>query len=172
MQRALTYLGISMGVSLAAAMTFVIVLTLTLPESDAAHGQMPFADPLVFPVMIVGVTISGLIGWPFFAVFGWRVSPVMIARTTAVVVLGFIILVTPFNAKLGWFGSYIVCLLTLAFCHLFRSRPPVTAGTAKNSRHDPRPIPPTGPRDPASGGICAHEPPGLPSRRKNLRLLG
>ncbi len=129
MQHALKYLAISMALAIASAFAFVIVLTLSLPKSDGASGQMPFADPLVFPIMIMGATVSGLVGWPLFAVFGWHTSPAVVAKTTSVPVLGFIILATPFHAAAGWLGSYIVCVLSLIFCYVRHRQKLATSGS-------------------------------------------
>ena len=116
MKKALSYLGISIGLSFAFAVTFVIVMTLTLPKTDEAYGQMPFQDPLVFPVMSMLATFSGLLGWPFFAILGRHCSPATVAKITGFTTLLFIVLTTPIQSRIGWFGSYIVCLGALIYC--------------------------------------------------------
>jgi hypothetical protein len=67
MKKALTYLGISMGLSFAFAVTYVVVMTLTLPKADLAHGQTPFQDPLEFPIMSIVAGISGLVAWRHYS---------------------------------------------------------------------------------------------------------
>lgn len=121
MNRAFTYLTISMGLSFVAGVLFVIMMTLTLPESDMAHGQMPFQDPLVFPVMMIGAGISGMIGWPFFLILGRCCEPATVAKITGTSVILGIVIGTPFHPVFGWPGSYLICLLSLIYC-FFRSQ--------------------------------------------------
>ena len=112
-EKILTYLGISLASSFIFAVTWVILMTLMLPETDGAHGQVPFQDPLVLPIMSMFAAISALLAWPFYTVFGWRHSPVRFGITASVVTLAFIVVVTPINAGIGWMGSYLVLLVTL-----------------------------------------------------------
>jgi hypothetical protein len=113
-----TYLGISMALSFAFAVTYVIVETLTLPKSDKAYGQAPFEDPLVFPVMFMISGVSGLVAWPLFVWLGWRAPPAEVAKITGISTLGFVLVATPFRASIGWFGSYIVCIGALIYCFI------------------------------------------------------
>lgn len=116
MKKTLTYLGISMGLSFAFAVTFVVVMTLTLPKTDLAYGQTPFQDPLVLPIMSIVAGISGLVAWPLFAVLGRYSSPVTVAIITGLTTLLFIVVATPIQPRIGWFGAYIVCLGGLIYC--------------------------------------------------------
>ena len=109
MQKVLAYFGISMILSFVFAITFVIVMTLTLPKTDLMYGQMPFQDPLVLPIM------SMFAGWPLFAILGRRSSPVPVAKTAGIATLVFIVVATPIDARVGWFASYIVCLAALVY---------------------------------------------------------
>ena len=43
------------------AVVYVVVFTLTLPPSDGANGEAPFADSLVLPIMTVGATLAGIL---------------------------------------------------------------------------------------------------------------
>jgi hypothetical protein len=150
MERALKYLGISMGLSFASAIAYVVVLTLTLPASDEAHGQLPFADPLVLPIMAMVAGLSGLIGWPLFVLFGWRVRPKTVAKATGVSVLVFIVAATPFRAAYGWPGCYIVCLLALVCCAIW-------------FRQDSEPVAPPngGPGTPSGNSGAVEGPPSV-----------
>ena len=65
MKKAFVILTGSIAGAFATAIVFVITLTLTLPESDMAHRQIPFEDPLVFPVMSIFAGISGILVFPF-----------------------------------------------------------------------------------------------------------
>ncbi len=116
--RILAYLGISLASSFCFAITWVILMTLTLPKSDMAHGQMPFEDALVFPIMSMLAGISALLAWPFYIFFGWRHPPLRFGVTAGAATLVFIIVATPFNAGIGWGGSYLVLLVTLSICRL------------------------------------------------------
>lgn len=112
-----------MGLSLIFAVTYVIVLTLTLPKTDLAHGQSPFQDPLVFPIMSLVVGVSGLIAWPLFAVLGRHAPPVSVAKIAGLTTFAFIVVVTPIQAIMGWAGSYVICLGALVYCSArYRSR--------------------------------------------------
>ena len=115
------YLGISMALSFISAILFVIVLTLTLPESDLAHGDMPFSHPLVFPAMVIWATIFGFSGWPFFYFLGRREDPRVVANITGSVVLGTIIIGTPFHPAFGFPGSCLAGIFALIYCFI-RSR--------------------------------------------------
>lgn len=118
MKRAITYLGISMTLSLASAILFAIVMTLTLPESDMAQGQMLAADPMVLPVLILAAGVCGLLGWPFFVLFGWRADPFVVAKITGATVLATIILGTPYDPAFGWPGACLTGIVALIYCFL------------------------------------------------------
>jgi hypothetical protein len=118
MKKALTYLGISMGLSFAYAVTYVVVMTLTLPKADLAHGQTPFQDPLEFPIMSIVAGISGLVAWPLFAALGRYSPPVTVATITGLTTLLFIVVATPIQPSIGLFGAYIVCLSGLIYCSI------------------------------------------------------
>ena len=121
-QKVMTYLGISVGSSFVFAVTWVIIMTLTLPRSDMAYGQAPFQDPLVFPIMSIIALISGLLMWPFYTYLGWRVPPAKAAGAAGTATLAFIVLATPFNAGVGWLGSYIALLIGLDVCRSKRKK--------------------------------------------------
>lgn len=135
MNKALGFLGVSMGLSFLFAVTYVIVSTFTLPQSDLAHGQMPFEDPLVFPVMSIIAGISGLIGWPLFALLGRRSDPLTVAKIAGIPTFAFIIIATPFDPGLGWLGSYFVCLAGLIFCAVKHREPTGQQGAVGNEGH-------------------------------------
>jgi hypothetical protein len=100
------------------AVSYVIILTLTLPKTDLAYGQWPFEDPLVFPTMAFVAGASGLVGWPLFYFLGRRVPVGIVAKFTGVTTLLFILVATPFQPRIAWFGSYFVCLVALVYCHV------------------------------------------------------
>src|SRR6185295_10073957 len=108
----------STALSFVFAVMYVIVMALTLPKADLAHGQAPFADPLVFPIMSIIALVSGLVAWPLFAMLGRRTPPATLAKITGISTLVFIVVVTPFRPRIGWLGSYIVCLGALIYCFL------------------------------------------------------
>jgi hypothetical protein len=114
----MAYLGVSVLSSFTFAVCWVVLMTLTLPETDMAHGQMPFQDPLVFPVMSVFAAVSAIAAWPFYLLFGWNLPPVKVGIVAGCVTLVFIFVATPFHAVLGWLGSYLVLLASLAVCRL------------------------------------------------------
>src|ERR1039458_7538338 len=118
MRKALTYLGISMGLSFAFATAYVVVRTLTLPKTDLAYGKAPFQDPLVLPVMAMVAGVSGIVGWPLFAALGWHSSPAKVVTVVGLTTLLFIIVATPIRSSVGWYGSYVVCVAALLYCRL------------------------------------------------------
>ena len=125
-----TYLGISLVSSFAFALAWVIVMTLTLPETDLAHGQMPFREPLVLPIMSMFATVSGIAAWPLYACLGWRLQPARIGVASGVATLAFILVATSLNARVGWLGAYPVLLISLIMCRI----------TMKPGGQQPRPI--------------------------------
>ena len=122
MKKTLIYLGVSVTSAFVFAIAYVIVMTMTLPKTDLAYGQRPFQDPLVLPIMALVAVVSGLVGWPLFAFLGRHSRPAEVAMVTGVTTLLFILVATPFQSRIGFAGSYIVCLGALVYCYL-RHRP-------------------------------------------------
>lgn len=116
MKKTFTYLGISLALSFAFAVEYVIVTTLTLPSSDLAYGQALFADPFVFTGMSVIAGISGMVAWPLFAMLGRNAPTATVVKVAGISTLAFIAIVTPFQPFIGWLGSYCVCLGALIYC--------------------------------------------------------
>ena len=121
-----------MTLSFVSAILFVIVMTLTLPESDMAHGQMPFNDPLVFPIMILAAGVCGILGWPFFALLGRRADPLVVARITGATVLGTILVGTPVDPAFGWPGACLTGIVALLYCFLRTRKKLGEQGAAPN----------------------------------------
>ena len=117
-EKCMGYLGISLLSSFVFAITWVVIMTLTLPETDGAHGQMPFQDSLVFPVMSFYAILSAFVAWPFYTAFGWNLPPVRVGLVAGLATLLFILLITPFNSGIGWLGSYIALLISLIACRI------------------------------------------------------
>jgi len=59
-------LAVTFGMALAFAIIFVVVMTSTLPPTDAAYGQMAFLDPFVLSGAVMGAGVSALLVFPFF----------------------------------------------------------------------------------------------------------
>ena len=112
------YLIVSLVCSFVFAVTWLIVMNLTLPETDMAHGQVLFLDPFVLPVMSIIAGVSALAAWPFYAFLGWRHSPVKVGIASGAITLTFIFAATPFCAVVGWWGSYFVLVISLLICRL------------------------------------------------------
>lgn len=88
------------------AIAWVIVMTFTLPPTDGAHGQAPFQHPLVFPVMSIFAGLAGTITFPFLY-FALRDRVLAYSIPCLVIIVMFeIILVTPFDARIGFIGSF------------------------------------------------------------------
>jgi hypothetical protein len=118
MKRTLIYLWISLALAFVCAAAYAIVMTITLPESDLAFGQRPFQDPFVFPIMAIVAGASGLLAWPFFALLGRSSPPATVLKITGVTTLFFILVATPFDPRIAFVGSYVVCLGALFYCYL------------------------------------------------------
>ena len=102
--------------SFVTAIVFVITLTLSLPESDMAHGQMPFEDPLVFPIMCIGAVVAGIIVFPF-AYLALRTKDIIhCAKITFFVVLPTVAILTIFDITYGLYGSFISVAVALIAC--------------------------------------------------------
>ena len=103
----LTTFSIAILLAFAFAVEWVVVMTITLPRTDLAHGQSPFQDPLVFPVMSVLASIAGVVTFPFlhFAVRDreLRQAVPILAGTVALAIL----VLTPLNAGVGFAGSFV-----------------------------------------------------------------
>lgn len=117
-EKCVAYLGISLLSSFIFAIAWVVIMTLTLPETDGMHGQMPFQDSLVFPIMSMFAMMSAVAAWPFYTVFGWSLPPVKLGSVSGIFTLLFFLLATPFNVGIGWLGSYIVLLISLIVCRI------------------------------------------------------
>lgn len=103
----------AMGMSFVFAVTYVVVMTLTLPPSDGAYGQAPFADPLVFPIMCIGAAVAGVVVCPFYY-FALRTRPFFKSLAIVMgVVLAEIMVVTPFDSGLGFLGSFLAFFVGL-----------------------------------------------------------
>jgi hypothetical protein len=95
------------------AVVFVVTMTLSLPPTDGAYGSAPFSHPLVFPVMSIVASIAGVLVTPFVyaALRNRRLSqtlPIVAGGTTA-----WIIAVTPFSVRWGFWGSFAALGMTL-----------------------------------------------------------
>jgi hypothetical protein len=117
-EKIVAYFGISFVSSFVFAVSWVIVMNLTLPETDEAHGQVLFLNPIVLIIMSFVAGISALVSWPFYTILGWRNPPLKVAIASGVITLTFIIATTPFHALTGWLGSYFVLLISLIICRL------------------------------------------------------
>lgn len=110
----LTMLALAFGLSFTFAVIWVCLMTWTLPPTDGAYGQAPFADSLVLPIMSIIASVVALITYPFlyFALRDRRFprAPALLAM----VVVGEIVLITPINAWLGFVGSFAAYLGGLA----------------------------------------------------------
>ena len=115
-QHPLVLIGVSFALAFVFAVTWVVVMTLTLPETDGVHGQMPFHDPLVFPIMaMVAGVAGGVVCIPtYFALRSYRLWPAV--AILAGTVLAEIVFVTPGSPGLGFLGSFgaYACGLVLA----------------------------------------------------------
>lgn len=116
--KAVKYLAISVVSSFVFAVAYVIVMSASLPKTDAAYGRPPFADPFVRVIMLVIATASAVAAWPFYAVLGWRLPVIKVGVAVGIPTLIFILIVTPFHSRLGWVGSYVILLAALITCNM------------------------------------------------------
>ena len=95
------------------AITWVIVMTQTLPSTDGAFGQAPFEEPLVFPIMSIFASIAAIAVYPFtyFSLRDRQLSKPLIILVGAV--LAEILLITPLNAFAGFLGSFFAYAVAL-----------------------------------------------------------
>jgi hypothetical protein len=100
------------------AVTYVLVFTWTLPQTDLAHGQKPFADPMVLPIMATLTIPSAILAFPFVYLairhrrLGWCLL-IMLA-----VVLLEIVAVTPVLGIVGFLGAFPALAIALLLCYL------------------------------------------------------
>ncbi len=122
------------------AIAWVIVMTLTLPATDEMHGQMPFADPLVFPIMSIGASISAVLTFPFFY-FSLRDRPLNTSVWIVVgTVLGEIVIVVPVNAAMGLLGSFLAFGIGIYLARKF-TKSMISAGHCVKCGYDLRATP-------------------------------
>ena len=98
------------------AIVYVVSLTLSLPKSDGAYGQLPFQDPFVFPVMGFGALVSGIVMTPFvyFALRNRNIKKC--AYFICPIVLISVILSTSINVQFGLIGAFASLVLSLILC--------------------------------------------------------
>ncbi len=70
--RAIKIYAASLASALIVAITFVFVHFYNLPPTDLAYGTFPFLHPLVPPIMLMGATIAGTIGFPLALLLLWE----------------------------------------------------------------------------------------------------
>ncbi len=110
----LLILLLAFGLAFLFAITWVIVMTFSLPSTDGAYGQMPFADPLVFPIMSMFAGIAAVFTFPFlYFTFRSRSFP-RAPLVLAGIVMAVILVVTPIQPALGFLGSFIAYFVGLA----------------------------------------------------------
>ena len=133
MKRALTFLGISIALSVIAAVEFTTIAAWTLPKTDLAYGQAPFQDPFVYTVMFTTALTVGAIFCPIAALIAWPTNLTKSATITALAVLGFILIATPIKAGIALAGSPVVGLAALAYCRLSYERQKKRESTANKA---------------------------------------
>lgn len=121
----LLILAICFALSYVFAITWVVVMTYTLPSSDGAYGQTPFEDPLVLPVMSLFAAIAAIAVFPFtYVAFRDCSLPIGLAVLTAVVLIE-ILLITPISSFLGLVGSFVAYAVGL----MIARRTSITGGS-------------------------------------------
>jgi hypothetical protein len=115
--RLIVWLAICVLLAFVFAIVWVVVMTLSLPPTDKAYGQMPFADPLIFPIMSMFALGAAILVYPFtcYALLNRRPAPA--ALILAAIVLAEIIIVTPLSAGLGFLLSFIAYGIGLPVAH-------------------------------------------------------
>lgn len=108
--------GLTLVGSLVVAAWSVCMFTWTLPETDGAYGQAPFADPFVVPVMLVFVGAAWVIAFPFawWLLRSARLVPSM-AVVTGVACLAVAVFTPQFRFS-GALTSFPAMLLAMAYC--------------------------------------------------------
>lgn len=98
------------------AVVFVVAHQYSLPPTDGAFGQAPFQDPLVVPVMLVGVMVGAIAAFPFAL---WLLRRVDLWRSFVVVLLSTLVgvlLVTPSLGFLGVPAGFLAMVGGMLFC--------------------------------------------------------
>ncbi len=102
----LALVAVSFGLAFLFAIVFVVVFTSSLPSGDGAHGQMPFQDPLVLPIMSMFATVAGAIVCIPTCFALRRVRLLHATFILAATVLAEIVVVTPLAGFGGFLGSF------------------------------------------------------------------
>lgn len=107
---------VSEACAFAFAITYVVVMRLSLPPTDGAYGSAPFSDPLVLEVMSVLASVAGAAVFPFMYLTLRRRRLRVCLPILLGVTFGWIVLVTPVNAGLGFPGSFAALGAGLLIC--------------------------------------------------------
>ena len=115
--RALAILGLCIGAAIVCACVFLCMVWFGLPPSDAAYHAAPFAA-LTDPFFLSGaILVGGLIGVISFPFVYFTVRRLRLLTTAAFIfgiVLAEIVIMTPFDRRLGMVGSLLALALALA----------------------------------------------------------
>lgn len=103
---------------------FVSSIYFSLPSSDTAYGQgliTTFKDPFVFTIAITYILSTGLLFSPiiYFCLRAKNLkSALPIIFGTGII---WIVAITPFSARGGLIGFYVIYLFTLLYCRFARA---------------------------------------------------
>jgi hypothetical protein len=123
--RALAILGLCIGAAFMCACVFLFMVWFSLPPSDAAYHSPPFVflmDPFFVSGMIVAAVFVGLISFPFVYFAVRRLRLLTAAAFILGIVLAEIVVMTPFDRRVGFVGSLPALALALCIVRLSRWR--------------------------------------------------
>jgi len=115
--RTLAILGLCIGAAFVCACVFLCMVWFSLEPSDAAYHAVPWAalmDPFFLSGAILVAVVIGLISFPFVYFTVRRLRLPTTAAFILGIVLGEIVVMTPFDRRLGFIGS--LPALALALC--------------------------------------------------------
>src|SRR6476620_7007660 len=104
--RALTILGLCIGAAIVCACVFLCIVWFSLPPSDAAYHEVAaLADPFFLSGAILVGGLIGVISFPFVYFTVRRLRLLTTAGFIFGIVLAEIVIMTPFDRRLGMGGS-------------------------------------------------------------------
>jgi hypothetical protein len=122
------------------ASTWVVVMTISLPVTDGAYGQMPFEDPLVFEIMSIFAIFAGVITSPvFYYALRNRRFPHALFVFSGIVIIA-IIVTTFINPLLGLIGSFAAYAVGIVITRKVTA-PISAAGSCQSCGYDLRGTP-------------------------------
>ena len=112
-------LGLSLLGSIVVAVWSVCLFTWTLPKTDGAYGQAPFADPFVMPVMLMCAAVGCVIAFMASLALLRRVRLLPSFSLVTVISCVAVGVTVPFFRFGGVLAAFPVMVLAMVYCRRY-----------------------------------------------------